>query len=282
MLGFKNSGATCWFNSSLQLLLHVPQIANMLRNDMLTKILYNKRKNACDFTMELSQLAKVYWNSTDYESSVGVTKIHEIFAKINRNFAGKRQYDATESFLAMINTLETSMVQRNLDVEHPIPFGDANVDQWNEYSKRNWKTFLSDVFLGQVKQTYKDSITYEHFTGLVIYPSKTLEQGIQNYISDGEITRQFTRLPLILPIIFQKSSDKEFVFYDADLYIDDVKYVLFGILLHEGNENSGHWIAMCSNNDVWNRFDDEGIERIYDMNTLVHKNAMLLMYKRIV
>ena len=280
MFGFTNSGSTCWFNASMQLLVHIPQIANLFRHEMFDQMLYTKRKNASELANEISNLVKMYWNATEPEKVYDISGILEIFAKINRNFAGKKQYDSVESFLALVSTLESAMVQKKTEDEHPIPFGDTNMEQWNEYSKKNWKTFLSDLFLGQSEQTYKDSVTYEHFTGLVIQPRKTLEQGIKDYLSDGDITRKFTRLPLILPIILQKNSDKEFVFYDFELDVCGVEYSLFGMLLHEGVDNDGHWVACCSNNDTWYKFDDQKVDRVYDMNSLIQKNAMLLLYKR--
>lgn len=90
MLSFKNSGNTCWFSSALHMILHIPQIANMLRHDMFDKMLVQKRKNAHFFSIELSQIAKMYWSNFEFERQFDATNLLMLFAKINRNFAGKK------------------------------------------------------------------------------------------------------------------------------------------------------------------------------------------------
>ena len=273
MLTFVNRGNTCWFNSALQVVLHVPQIANIMRNDIFQKMLVLKRKNASDFALELSKIATKYWSTDVHEEAYDVGVLLELFTKINRNFGGRKMYDASECFLKILDTLETAFV-----VKPPFPLPPTcNSDAWEEHMKKTNSTFLSDVFMGQAKQTYKDSVTYEHFNALTISGVSSVEKGIENYRRDYDvgITREFTKLPMILPILFQKTAEKHFVHYDVTLTIDDCNYVLFAILLHQNN----HWVAMA-NAGSWYLFDDDKSTRIYDMNVLIQKDAMLLLYKR--
>ncbi|ABT14549.1 hypothetical protein NY2A_B150L [Paramecium bursaria Chlorella virus NY2A] len=280
MLSFKNSGNTCWFSSALHMVLHIPQIANMVRHDIFEKMLVQKRKNAHDFAMEVSRIAKIYWSSFELEKTYDISNILTIFAKINRNFGGRKMYDATEAFLAMLETLESSFVSKSFSLDHPVSFDGCNVDAWKQHIEKTSSTFLCDILLGQSEQKYNNNITYEHFTGLTISNCDSIDRGINNYLRDGDITRRFTRLPMILPIIFQKSAMKEFIHYDVSLTVSDVHYKLFAMLIHDGNENGGHWYMYGSHHEKWFVFNDENVAQIHDINQIVQKNAMLLLYKR--
>lgn len=280
MFGFKNATNICWFSSALQILLHIPQVANMLRNDMFEKILVHKRKNARDFAIELSQIAKMFWSKFEFERQFDVTNLLTLFTKINRNFAGKKMYDATEAFLAMLETLETAFVVKPFNTKHPISFEGCNIDAWKQHVEKTGNSFLSDILLGQTEQKYRESITYEHFTALTLGNCVSVENGLENYLHDGDIERKFTRLPMILPIIFQKSASKEFIHYDTSLTISDVNYNLFAVLIHNGNEHGGHWRAFTSHSGRWFMCDDEVVTPNHDINSIVQKDAVMIIYKR--
>ncbi|AGE57202.1 ubiquitin carboxyl-terminal hydrolase [Paramecium bursaria Chlorella virus NE-JV-4] len=280
MLSFRNTGNTCWFSAALQILLHIPQIANMLRHDMFEKMLVQKRKNAHDFSIELSQIAKMYWSSFEFEKHFDVTNLLTLFTKINRNFAGKKMYDASEAFLAMLETLELAFVTKPFSAIHPISFEGCNIDAWKQHVENTGDTFLSDILLGQTEQNYNGSVTYEHFTALTLSNCDSVDSGIDKYLRDGNFERKFTRLPMILPIIFQKSASKEFIHYDTSLTVSNVNYNLFAALVHSGNEHGGHWFAFASHNNKWFRYDDEIVTQIYDINSIVQKDAMMIIYKR--
>jgi len=277
MLTFENNSNRCWFNAAVQAVLHIPQLANLLRDEIFSQILVKKRKNSSDFADELSRIAREYWSTFKHEKVVNIDALFEIFVKINRNFGGKKMYDSTEAFLAIIETLDGAFVAKE---SLPLPES-CCLDSWNEHINKTKSSFLSDILLGQSKRVYKEETSYEHFSALTL--SKTsVAMGIEDYLHDEDtgITREFTKLPLILPIIFQKSVDKQFIHYETYMTILDVEYVLFAVMLHAGNTTGGHWVSMCSNAGVWNLFDDSKCTRIFDLNTLIQKDAMLLLYKK--
>lgn len=278
MLTFENSSNRCWFNAAVQAVLHIPQLANLLRSsEIFEKILVKKRKNSSDFAVELSRVAQEYWSTFKHEKVVNLDALFEIFVKINRNFGGKKMYDATEAFLAIIETLDGAFVAKE---SLPLPEG-ANLDSWNEHITKTKSSFLSDILLGQSKRVYNGETSYEHFSALTM-SKPTLAAGIEEYLNDEDtgITREFTKLPLILPIIFQKGADKSFIHYDTSMTIGDTEYTLFTVILHAGNITGGHWVCMCSNAGTWNLFDDSKCTRIFDLNTLIQKDSMLLLYKK--
>jgi ubiquitin C-terminal hydrolase len=273
MLTFENNSNRCWFNTAVQAVLHIPQISNLMRDEIFSQILVKKRKNSSDFAVELSRVAREYWSTFKHEKVVNLDALFEIFVKINRNFGGKKMYDATEAFLAIIETLDGAFVSKE---SLPLPEG-ANLDSWNEHINKTKSSFLSDILLGQSKRVYKDETSYEHFSALTL-SKPSVEAGIEDYLHDEDtgITREFTKLPLILPVIFQKSADKQFIHYDTSMSVGNVDYILFSVMLHSGN----HWVTMGANAGQWNLFDDSKCTRIFDLNTLIQKDAMLLLYKK--
>jgi ubiquitin C-terminal hydrolase len=278
MLTFVNDSNRCWFISALQVLLHIPPIANVMREDtVFPKMLFTKRKNASDFASAIAELAKQYWNSFDHESTVDVSALVEIFTKINRNFAGKKMYDASECFLKIVETLETAFVPKP---PSPLP-ETCDKDAWNVYATTNSSTFLADIFLGQALQKSKDgSTSFDHFTGLMISGNQpSVDKGIAEYLHDPDtgVQRKITKFPLVLPIFFQKTAEKNFVTYDISLTIEDAKYDLFAVLLHVGN---CHWIALAKGPKGWNLFDDSKTSPVVDINALIQRDSMMSLYKK--
>jgi ubiquitin C-terminal hydrolase len=277
MLTFENNSNRCWFNAAVQAVLHIPQLANLLRDEIFSQILVKKRKNSSDFADELSRIAREYWSTFKHEKVVNIDALFEIFVKINRNFGGKKTYDSTEAFLAIIETLDGAFVAKE---SLPLPEG-CCLNSWNEHINKTKSSFLSDILLGQSKRVYKEETSYEHFSALTL-SKPSVEAGIEDYLHDEDtgITREFTKLPLILPVIFQKSADKNFVHYETSMSVGDVDYILFTVMLHAGNQSGGHWVTMGANAGQWNLFDDSKCTRIFDLNTLIQKDAVLLLYKK--
>lgn len=278
MLTFENFSNRCWFNAAVQAVLHIPQLANLLRSDeIFPQILVKKRKNSSDFAVELSRVAREYWSTFKHEKVVNLDVLFDIFVKINRNFGGKKTYDSTEAFLAIIETLDGAFVAKE---PLPLPEG-ANLDSWNEHINKTKSSFLSDILLGQSKRVYNDETSYEHFSALTL-SKPTIAAGVEDYLLDEDtgIVREFTKLPLILPIILQKGADKNFVHYETSMSVGGTDYTLFAVMLHAGNHTGGHWVSMGANAGVWNLFDDSKCTRIFDLNSLIQKDAMMLIYKK--
>lgn len=277
MLTFINTSNRCWFNAAIQAVLHVPQFANIMREGIYQKMLFTKRKNAAMFADELSKLAKTYWDSFEHKDSADISALLEIFTKINRNFAGKKQYDATECFLKIIETLETAFVPKP-----PAPLPDTcDTKEWLSYTGNFAPTFISDIFLGQAKQQLSDGTTsFTHFTGITVSGQHSaIEKGIDEFLNDTAtgISRDVTKFPLILPVIFQRSEERSFVDYNTTLHLGSEKYDLFTILLHV---NNSHWVTLAKGPSGWNLFDDEKVTNITDINALIQRDAIMLLFKK--
>lgn len=279
MLTLENPSTKCWFNAALQAIVHVPQIANLFRDrDLFSRILFTKRKNCSDFAIELSRLVEEYWSTLEHTDTKDVSAMIDIFTKVNRNFAGRKMYDATECFMKILETLESAFVQH---VASDLP-DTANKDAWSEYIHKNKKSFLSDVFLGQTVQRHTQNGLYghfDHFEGIVIScGNRSVEDGIREFLNDSDtgVSRDITKYPRVLPIFFQKTPDKPFVAYDTRIKVSDVTYDLFAVLLHTGN----HWLTLAKGPDcVWRCFDDSKMMVVTNTNDIVQKDAMVVLYK---
>jgi len=279
MFGFKNDGNTCWFNSAIHAILHIPQIANLLRDDHFEGALIKKRKNASDFSLELARLAASYWSTVAEGGVETIGELRDIFCRANRQYAGRRQHDAGECFMSITSTLETALKKPRAPVV--VSADEVNMEELQKYYDSTSSSFITDVFVSQIENTTESgTVSYEHVHSLVLFPSKTLAHGITNYMTDCQgVKKRFTKFPVILTVLLMKSPEKEFVYYDIDMNIDGVAYTLIAVLSHGNN----HWVATCKtcrDSGAWHMYDDDRVERIYDMNSIVHRDAMMLVYSR--
>jgi len=275
-IGFKNEGNTCWMNAMLQCMLHVPQLVNFVRDDMFESCLLQKRKNACEFAIEFSKLAKTYWSLI--ESTATPDAITEAFMRVHRSFKGKRhKHDAGEALLLSIDTLHTALgnvghLIDDDDDQHPMPF-EGNEDEWAKHVAHTGNSPILDIFTGQQLV----GTVYEHFTSVMLDPMASVDKAFESLT--------FTYLPLILIATIKKSEDKQFVGYSDTLSLRDaayhVDYALFAVLMHHGTSADGHWTALVHHLGKWTHVDDERQTVLTDLNDIIQKDAVMLLYKRL-
>lgn len=272
MPGFTNEGNTCWMNATLQCLLHVPQLVNFVRDEMFAESLVHKRKNACDFASAFAELAQKYWASGDVLSAADAM---EAFMRVHRSFRGKRhRHDAGEALLLCMDTLHAAMGNVQKIDDHPVPFEGRpeETDAWEKHADVAGHSPIADIFTGQRKVGNE----YEQFTSLALDPHATVEKSFEGL--------EFTRLPLILVVTLKKTEDKQFVGYGDELVLHDVafqvSYKLFAVLMHHGSSAEGHWTALAQNRGAWKHFDDASETAVEDLNNIIQKDAVVLLYKR--
>ena len=65
--------------------------------------------------------------------------------------------------------------------------------------------------------------------------------------------------------------------YNTTLQLESANYDLFSVLLHV---NNSHWVTLAKGPSGWNLFDDEKITSITDINALIQRDAIMLLFKK--
>ena len=161
------------------------------------------------------------------------------------------------------------------------------------------------------------STTYEHMFDLGVPVCKDVRDGmksgletISDYVLENgtktSITRtqHITYMPLILIIHikrFTNQNDKINDYVDYPIHLDRHDrhdkhdrndrhdrhdkhggYDLFGVILHHGTMDTGHYTCVVKHGDnTWFMCNDERIEEIKNINHVMSPNAYVLLYKKI-
>jgi ubiquitin C-terminal hydrolase len=151
------------------------------------------------------------------------------------------------------------------------------------------------------------SVTHEHFTSLslAITDSTSLAQCLQRHLAcedltdfriDGKVvpaslTKRFTYLPRILIIHLKRFDDTDkldkFIDYSSELdlgafsVVADHHYQLFGVCLHRGDMEQGHYVACCEVKGHWYYMDDDSVAKMTNINDIIQRDAYVLLYKRL-
>jgi len=266
-----------WMFATLHCVVHLPQLTNFLLDERLMRSsLVTKRKNACEFASGLSELAIAYWSSSSETSSPKTSsseppqtfdirssvfdKVLDAFLRIHRSFKGKRHdRNAAEALRSCLETLHLAFGNVP-DVEHPIRFDDDGDDD----IRTTQRSIVSDVFEG----VFDDGNT---FTVMSINDTNapTVVKSLESYT--------FRRTPLT----FVVTLPEHFVSYDVNLTMIErgfqVPYALVAVLLHHHEEK---WTALAYHDGQWRHFENDRVTPV-PVNSIVQKNAAMLLYKRL-
>lgn len=238
--GLPNIGNTCYLNSAIQCMSHVPDLTNRL----LTR---PYEDGPCDVTREYSRLMHAMWKSKD---PVSMNAFHQAFTKKYTSFANMYPHDVQEVVLALIDTFEASL----------------------------GVGFIQNIFNGTETQevTYPKGVSKkEHeLTTVVLMPTEQNQsldelvkkracfEAFSGYIDDaGEeyhaaVTRTYvSRWPSIIIFSFSQYTNK----YVVRVPKTFENYTLFGLVVHYGTTGGGHYAAYVKHKGVWRYIDDDVI-----------------------
>lgn len=239
--GLANIGNTCYMNSALQCLVHIPDLTNHL--------LKNGYDGPCELTREYALLVKDLWR--DKSSKYAIPReFHAAFTKKYPTFANLQPHDVQEVILKLIDTFEASL----------------------------GKEFIRSIFNGQEVQevTFPKGVSTKtnDLTAIVLMPKKqnqTIEDlmkeregldAFSGYVDDegntwnAAVTRTYiTRFPNILVVSFSQYDAK----YTVRVPATYNGYALFGLVVHYGSIHGGHYAAFTKHKSVWRYIDDDTI-----------------------
>ena len=255
--GLKNFGNTCYLNSILQLLYSIPSIRSKILSfksnlPMISSLRYIFAK------LSFSLLSSVRTHSfirnfLDYDDQ-----------PIDQNI----QMDAEEFFLNLLSKLEDCGLKT---IEEDITIRSTRIIRCQACKKESKKTEFFNVLSLDVRgnldvyDCIKSATKHDVLNGENQYFCEDCEGKV-----DAEKFLNFEKLPNFLIIslkrlIYDVSLQKMVKIYDKCQFYKELdfdiggqeKFSLKGIIVHIGDENSGHYVAVMKEGELWYKFDDE-------------------------
>lgn len=309
--GMINVGNTCYLNSALQALFHVPAFANWLISD-------SGHRDKClnQDTCIVCQMAETLLESQ--KNDVNTIKPWKIYSKLRlicRHFVPGRQEDAHEFLRYLIDAMEKSYLARF-----------KNSKELDQHSKET--TPLNQILGGYLRSAVRClacghvSTTFQHFEEIIldIRKSNTIEEALNLYFARERLedmgytcesckkkvsaTKQFSleRAPVVLCIQLKRfiigsklnkhvairtkldltpySSVKNKVINGASCSSLQLNYKLVSMVTHLGpSQHSGHYTAIgLTDSNGYYQFDDSCVRQISVQNVL-NTNAYVIFYE---
>lgn len=223
--GFTNAKNSCYFNTALQCLFHVPALSNYL-ND-------TPHRGSCDFTHAYCELLRTYWRAGE-TSALDATPLLREFQKHFPRFRDEEQHDVQEAVLCIIDILERSMPELKR-----MFYGKKTQETiWPGGKNATEEVFSVHLLTSHpgatLEEMLQDSTAWRTLEGFVD------DTGKSHHVATTRTV--FSELPPMLMISFDKKSAVDVC---ERLEIGQVKYRLVATALHAGMQFDGHYIACC-------------------------------------
>lgn len=173
-VGMMNVGNTCYLNSTLQALFHVPAMANWLMSDSA----HMERCESTDAGCIICAMAKTLKLSQDSQSAIRPYFVYSKLKSICKHLVMGRQEDAHEFLRYLVEAMEKSYLSRF-----------RNFKELDQYSKET--TPLNQILGGYLKSSVRCltcnhvSVTFQHFQDLLldIRKADTVDEAMEGYFS---------------------------------------------------------------------------------------------------
>ncbi|XP_055533735.1 ubiquitin carboxyl-terminal hydrolase 36 isoform X2 [Wyeomyia smithii] len=303
--GMINVGNTCYLNSTLQALFHVPAIANWLISDSSHRERCDDRNDGCI----ICAMAKTLMAS---QGNQGAIKPYLVYSKLRlvcKHLVPGRQEDAHEFLRYLMEAMEKSFLSR-FDKSKEL----------DQYSKET--TPLNQILGGYLRSEVKclscqhTSTTFQHFEDLLldIRKANSIEEALDVYFARERLeemqyrceackkrvaaTKQFSleRAPFVLCIQLKRFSmlggkinkhvelrnRLDLTPYSSKSATSSGKltYKLVSMVTHLGNtQHCGHYTAIGSTESgTYYVFDDSSVRSI-SMQNVTSTNAYIIFYE---
>lgn len=303
--GMQNVGNTCYLNSTLQALFHVPAFANWLISEGAHAEKCNQQEACVICGMRATLIAT-------QKSGGAPIKPWQVYSKLRiicRHLTPGRQEDAHEFLRYLVEAMEKCYLSRFI-----------NSDKFDQYSKET--TPLNQILGGYLRSTVRClachhlSTTYQHFQDLLLDIRKhsTLDEALDSFFSRERLedlgykceacnkkvsaTKQFfvERAPMVLCIALKRFSlvggklSKHVQFrkkISLSKYMfnknnhQQLSYKLVSLVTHLGpGQNCGHYTALgqAPGGQYW-QFDDSAV-RALPLSAVLATNAYIMFFEK--
>ncbi|XP_024889248.1 ubiquitin carboxyl-terminal hydrolase 36-like isoform X1 [Temnothorax curvispinosus] len=308
--GMYNVGNTCYLNSTLQALFHVPALVNWLLSDPH----HNSKceQNILDGGGECLTCAVAKTLQFSHQKSGGAIKPFYIYNKLKlicRTMVPGQQEDAHEFLRYLLEGMERAYLTRH------------KATKLDNYSKET--TPINQIFGGYIRTEVKClqcqhvSTTFQHFQDLLvdIRKANTLDEALNSYFSREQLdnndykceackrrvpaTKQFTleRPPKVLcvqlkrfsflggkisrHIGFKQTIDMgQYLWREPGESPKQLTYKLMSMVTHMGpSVNCGHYTAVAQvSSGQYYSFDDSCVRPI-SLNNVLSTNAYIMIFE---
>lgn len=250
MRGLWNLGNTCYFNTAVQCLAHVPPLTKHFFDTDLSD-------SECLITREYQRVIEQLFTKGKTDP-VNPRDLFNAFKSKFPQFSDNMQHDAQEVILHLVDAFEKSLGKEF--VTNLFNGEETQVTSWGEHSstrKTTFTTLLLDVSepcrLQDLVKDRADPIS------------------IENYIDDsGQVHSKATvqthvsRWPKFTNFSFSMYDHK----FPIEIPFEFEGLKLFACVIHHGHQNGGHYALLVRRFDKWYIKDDERVTEIQDVRVI--------------
>ncbi|CAL1287370.1 unnamed protein product [Larinioides sclopetarius] len=284
-VGLNNLGNTCFMNAVLQCLCHTQPLVDYCTRGTYLSDINHRSPTHGDLVKVFAEFVK---KISDSKSKAAISP-YQLRSEVQRyapRFCGDSQQDAQEFLRYLLQGLHDDINRVKSKPSHMGDYGGCI-------------RVITDLFAGQLKSTLKcmtcnnDSITYDPFWDLSLPIPEYCEVCKKKTSSSKKI--EVNKFPRVLVIHLKRFSASSYgqklnMMIDCPLILENISefaaqnsigdgcsYVLYGVVDHDGSNNSGHYIAKCRNplTKEWNEFNDS---RVTKASSIVTNKSYILFY----
>jgi ubiquitin C-terminal hydrolase len=249
MRGLWNLGNTCYFNTAVQALAHVPPLTLHFFN-----VPY---EGPCDITREYQKVVKQLFikGKTD---PVSPSDLLGAFRVRFPRFVGQQQHDAQEAVLLLIDVFEESLGKEFIQ----------DLFNGEEVQTTSWDSGSSEVRT-QFTTMLMDVTEPCHLKSLIADREEPMT--IENYVDTQERTHRrasvgckVSRWPKFTSFSFSMYDYK----FPIELPFEFKGRKLYACILHQGHKNGGHYALLVRRHDKWFIKDDGVVHQIPNIEVM--------------